>query len=92
VKHVTSPARRRSYQGAYPEREAPMLRPEDFHPENYRIYWPAILTVFAVQMIALIAISIAVFNHSSVATASSTPDAKAILVKATNAKAMPQKR
>jgi hypothetical protein len=40
-------------------------------PENYRIYWPAILAVFAVQMVLLIAVSIAVANHSSVTTASS---------------------
>jgi hypothetical protein len=44
-------------------------------PENYRIYWPAILAVFAVQMVLLIAVSFAVANHSSVATAS-IPDVK----------------
>jgi hypothetical protein len=49
-----------------------MLEPEDFHSENYRICWPAILAVFAVQMIVLIALSIAVTQHSSFATASST--------------------
>ena len=53
-----------------------MLEPEDFKPENYRICWPAILAVFAVQMIVLITLSIVVANHSSVATASST-DVKA---------------
>lgn len=53
-----------------------MLRPEDFSPENCRIHWPAILVVFAVQLIVLIALSIAVANHSSFATASS-PHAKA---------------
>ena len=49
-----------------------MLEPEDFNSENYRICWPAILAVFAVQMIVLIVLSIAVANHSSFATASST--------------------
>jgi hypothetical protein len=48
-----------------------MLEPEDFKSENYRICWPAILAVFAVQMIVLITLSIAVVNHSSFATASS---------------------
>jgi hypothetical protein len=57
-----------------------MLEPEEFHSENYRICWPAILAVFAVQMIVLIAVSIAVVNHSSFATASST-DVKAIALK-----------
>jgi len=49
-----------------------MLLPEDFNSENYRICWPAILAVFAVQIIVLITLSIAVANHSSFATASST--------------------
>jgi hypothetical protein len=49
-----------------------MPKPEDFDPEHNPIHWPAILAVFAVQMIVLIAGSIAVINHSS-ATASS-PD------------------
>jgi hypothetical protein len=49
-----------------------MLDPQDFNSENYRICWPAILAVFAVQMIVLITLSIAVANHSSFATASST--------------------
>jgi hypothetical protein len=31
-------------------------------PEN-RIYWPAIFVVFAVQMVLLIAVSIAIANH-----------------------------
>ena len=53
-----------------------MLQPEDFHSEDYRICWPAILAVFAVQMIVLITLSIAVANHSSSATAPST-DVKA---------------
>ena len=53
-----------------------MLEPEDFHSEDYRICWPAILAVFAVQMIVLITLSIAVVNHSSSATAYST-DVKA---------------
>ena len=49
-----------------------MLDPQDFNSENYRICWPAILAVFAVQMIVLITLSIAVANHSRFATASST--------------------
>jgi hypothetical protein len=49
-----------------------MLDPQDFNSENYRICWPAIFAVFAVQMIVLISLSIAVANHSSFATASST--------------------
>jgi hypothetical protein len=49
-----------------------MFDPEEFNSENYRLCWPAILAVFAVQMIVLIALSIAVANHSSLATASST--------------------
>jgi hypothetical protein len=48
-----------------------MPTPEDFNPENSRICWPAILAVFAVQMIALITLSIAVANHSDFAAASS---------------------
>jgi hypothetical protein len=56
-----------------------MPRPEDFNPENERIHWPIILMVFAVQMVLLVAVSIAVANHSSFATASS-PDVKAELV------------
>jgi hypothetical protein len=57
-----------------------MLKPEDFHSENHRICWPAILAVFVVQMIVLIAVSIAVVNHSSFATASST-DVKVIALR-----------
>jgi hypothetical protein len=53
-----------------------MPYPEDFDPEHNPIYWPAIFAVFAVQMIVLIAVSFAVINHSSFATASS-PDVKA---------------
>jgi hypothetical protein len=49
-----------------------MPKPEDFNPENNRLCWPAILAVLAVQMIVLITLSIAVANHSSFATASST--------------------
>ena len=49
-----------------------MLDPQDFNSENDRICWPAILAVFAVQVIVLITLSIAVANHSSFATASST--------------------
>jgi hypothetical protein len=56
-----------------------MPKPEDFNPENNPIYWPAILAVFAVQLIVFFAVSIAVINHSS-ATASS-PDAKAKVLK-----------
>ena len=47
-----------------------MPNPEDFNPENDRICWPAILVMFAVQMIVLITISITVASHSSSATAS----------------------
>jgi hypothetical protein len=47
-----------------------MPTPEDFNSENYRICWPAILAVLAVQMTALVALSIAVANHSSFSTAS----------------------
>jgi hypothetical protein len=49
-----------------------MFKPEDFDSENCRICWPTILAVFVVQMIVLITLSIAVANHSSFATASST--------------------
>jgi hypothetical protein len=49
----------------------PMLDPEQFNSENERIWWPAILAMLAVQMIVLIALSIAVANHSSFATSSS---------------------
>jgi hypothetical protein len=49
-----------------------MLDPEQFNSENDRISWPAIFAVLAVQMIVLIALSIAVANHSSFATDSST--------------------
>jgi hypothetical protein len=45
--------------------------------ENDRIPWPAISVVFAIQMVLLIAVSIAVVNHSSFATASSS-DASAV--------------
>ena len=48
-----------------------MLTPEDFSPEKLRIHWSAILVIFAVQLIVLIALSIAVANHSSFVTASS---------------------
>jgi hypothetical protein len=47
-----------------------MPTPEDFVSENYRIYWPAILAVFVVQVIVSIVLSIAVANHSNFATAS----------------------
>jgi hypothetical protein len=49
-----------------------MLGPETFDPENHRICWPAILAVFAVQMIAVIALTITVIDHSRFVTASST--------------------
>jgi hypothetical protein len=80
VKQFTSSDQGWGYHGADPKREASMPTPEDFNPENCRIYWPAILAVFAVQMTALIAISIAVANHSNSATASS-PVVKAKLLK-----------
>jgi hypothetical protein len=41
-----------------------MLTPEDFTPERLRIHWYAILLIFAVQLIVLIALSIVVANHS----------------------------
>jgi hypothetical protein len=56
-----------------------MPKPENFNPENNCICWPAIWAVFAFQMIVLITLSIAVVNHSSFATASST-DVKAKLI------------
>jgi hypothetical protein len=55
-----------------------MFDPEQFNSENDRIWWPAILAVFAVQMIVLIALSIAVANHSSFATTSSTDTANSL--------------
>jgi hypothetical protein len=76
VKHFTSSDWWYSYHGVDPEKEGSMLEPEDFNSENYRICWPAIFAVFAVQMVVLITLSIAVANHSSFATASST-DVKA---------------
>jgi hypothetical protein len=54
-----------------------MLEPEDSQSENYRICWPAILAVFAFQMIVLIAVSIAVANHSSPTASSTEASAKA---------------
>ena len=48
-----------------------MLTPEDFTPEKVRIHWSAILVIFAIQFFGLIALSIAVANHSSFMTASS---------------------
>jgi hypothetical protein len=56
-----------------------MFGPQDFYSESHRICWPAILAVFAVQMIVLITVSIAVTNHSGVATASTTEDVEAKL-------------
>ena len=55
-----------------------MFDPEQFNSENDRIWWPAILAVLAVQMIVLIALSIAVANHSSFATTSSTDTANSL--------------
>jgi hypothetical protein len=49
-----------------------MFEPKDFDSANYGISWPAILAVFAVQMVVLIALAIAVANHSSFTAASST--------------------
>jgi hypothetical protein len=54
-------------------RDASMPTHNDFNSENPRICWPAILAVFAVQMIVLITFSIAVANHSGIATASPQP-------------------
>jgi hypothetical protein len=48
-----------------------MLTPEDFSPEKFRIHWSVILVIFAAQLIALIALSVAVANYSSFMTASS---------------------
>ena len=48
-----------------------MLTPEDFTPEKFRIHWSAILVIFAIQLLGLIALSIAVANHSGSTTASS---------------------
>ncbi|MGC1561226.1 MAG: hypothetical protein WA820_15445 [Bradyrhizobium sp.] len=41
-----------------------MFTPEDFTPERLRIHWYAILLIFVVQLIVLIALSIVVANHS----------------------------
>ena len=46
-----------------------MFDPQQFDSENDRIWWPAIFAVLAIQMIVLIALSLAVANHSSFATA-----------------------
>ena len=54
-----------------------MLTPENT-PEIYRIHWPAILVVLAVQLIVFIALTVAVTNHSGLA-ADSTANAKARL-------------
>ena len=51
-----------------------MLTPKDTS-ENYRIHWPAILVVLAVQLAVFIALTIAVTNHSGLTTAS-TANAK----------------
>jgi hypothetical protein len=56
-----------------------MPKPEDFDPKHRPIYWPAILAVLAVQMIVLIAVSMAVAKHSSFATASSKEGYAALL-------------
>jgi hypothetical protein len=52
-----------------------MLTPEHTS-ENYRIYWSAILVVLTIQLVAFIALTIAVTNHSGLPTAS-TANAKA---------------
>jgi len=57
-----------------------MFDQQQFDSENDRIWWPAIFAVLAIQMIVLIALSLAVANHSSFATASST-DTKANALK-----------
>jgi hypothetical protein len=54
------------------QRETSMFGPQDFYSESHRICWPAILAVFAVQMIVLITLSVAVAHHSSFAIASAT--------------------
>jgi hypothetical protein len=41
-----------------------MLTPEDFTPERLRIHWSGILLIFAIQLIALIVLSLVVANHS----------------------------
>jgi hypothetical protein len=48
-----------------------MLEPADYNPENNRICWPAIFVVFAVQMIVLITLSVALVQHSTFTAASS---------------------
>jgi hypothetical protein len=55
-----------------------MFKPEDFDSENYGLCWPTILAVLVVQMVVLITLSIAVTDHSSVATASSTDVGKGL--------------
>jgi hypothetical protein len=44
-----------------------MLKPEDLNPENCCIHWPGVV---AVQVVILIAVSIAVANHSGFTIAS----------------------
>jgi hypothetical protein len=56
-----------------------MLDPEDFNPENYRICWPAILAVFSIQMIVLIAISVAVVNQPRFAASSTNVKAMSLI-------------
>ena len=65
-----------------------MLTPEDFSPEKFRIHWSVILVIFAAQLIALIALSVAVANHSSFMTASSA----ATTITATSAAFAPRAR
>ncbi len=48
-----------------------MLTPEDFTPEKCRIHWTTILVAFGVQLTVLVALSIAVADHSSFETAPS---------------------
>jgi hypothetical protein len=71
VKQFTFSDRWQGYRCANLKREASMR-----DPENDRVYWPAVLAVFAVQMVLLIGVVIAVANHSSFATAS-LPDIEA---------------
>jgi hypothetical protein len=52
-----------------------MPTPEDTS-ENYRIRWPTILVVLAVQLVVFFALTVAVTNHSGLTT-DSTANAKA---------------
>jgi len=50
-----------------------MLTPEDFTPEKLRVHWSVILTIFAIQLFALIVLSAVVTNHS-IAPSSAAPN------------------